>query len=684
MPAPVTLVQRSASPVALSRLRARGLSDLLAKVYANRGVSDVTDVRATLSDLLPADSMKNVREMANYLADCKVLGKRVLIVADYDCDGATACSTLVMAFACAQMEFGYLVPDRVVHGYGLSPAIVDEAAALDPKPDVIITVDNGISSHAGIDRANELGIDVLVTDHHHAPDVLPNARLIVNPNQPGCDFASKNIAGCGVAWYVARAFLEELARRGYDTGFDAAELLSYVALGTVADVVKLDKNNRILVREGLKLIRKGICAPGVRMLARVANKDYKKLTCSDIGFGLGPRINAAGRLAHMGAGIECLTKGDDAEALELAITLDEHNVERKDIQSEISDQAVIQATMLMNADSAADSADAFGRRSIVVFHADWHEGVVGIVAGKLKEERHRPTVVMTYDKEGNIKGSGRSIEGFHLKHVLDAIHIKHPGTLLKFGGHAMAAGMTIARDKLETFRVALEEACRAGLTPAMMTKTLKHDGALDPKNFTIQTIEELSQEVWGQGFEEPVFLNTFKVNKIDTLKDTHLKLSGTLEGVETDVMAFFQADLSECIPEAVTIAHKPNVNSWHGTAKLQTIVELMPESLNPSIAPALRDREAIAKEAAAGSVGTSHDPARQGANGSGAPAAAAVATSSPTAMTNEAPTESDPAASGLLPAPEPVAPAASSAPAANDSPAAKSPHRQRRMALSPR
>jgi single-stranded-DNA-specific exonuclease len=609
MPTPVQLVQRPISPLQVARLKSRGLDEMTARLFAARGIKNLAEIGGEYRDLLPVDSMKNARAMADYLADCVVQQKRVLIVADYDCDGANACAVLIMAFAACGMNFDYLVPDRSVHGYGLTPAIVEEAAKLSIKPNVIITVDNGISSTAGVDRAAELGMDTLVTDHHLAPDVLPNAKLIVNPNQPGCDFTSKNIAGCGVAWYVARAMVEELIQRDLDPGFDPAELLSYVALGTVADVVKLDRNNRILVAEGLKFIRQGQCAPGVRALARVAQKNPSFLTCSDIGFGVGPRINAAGRLAHMGKGIECLTTLDGERALVLAKELDSTNEERKEIQKEMVDQAVIQAIGLVNRD-AATYADEFGRRSIVVFHRDWHEGVVGVVAGRIKEERHRPTIVMTQAHDGTIKGSGRSIPGFHLKHALDEINVKHPGILMKFGGHAMAAGMTIAANRLEDFREALEALCHRSLTPDMLVKRLSHDGALPTVSFNIETIHRLSQLVWGQGFEEPVFLNRFEVQetKIIGADKTHLKIRARLGDVETDVMAFGQADLAHSLGTSMVIAHKPQINVFRGERNLQVLIDVLPEELNPTIAPALREREALIAEAAAASVGTSHDP----------------------------------------------------------------------------
>lgn len=590
--APTILVERPANNLVAARLKARGLDDLLARIYAARGVTDIREVRGGYEDLLPWSSMKNVAEMASYLADCVVQQRRVLIVSDYDCDGAAACSILHMAFGGVGMNHGYMVPDRMVHGYGLTPAIVDEAAALEPRPEVIITVDNGISSHAGVERARELGIEVLVTDHHLAPEVLPNARLIVNPNQPGCQFESKNIAGCGVAWYVARALVEEMRDRGMDPGFCPSELLSYVALGTVADVVKLDRNNRILVSEGLKLIRQGHCAPGVLALAQVAGKNPEVLSCADIGFGIGPRINAAGRLAHMGSGIRCLTTLDQNEAADLARSLHETNEERKEIQKEMVEQAFLQAKRLATAAINKSGSDRWGLRSIVVYDSDWHEGVVGIVAGRLKEDLHRPTIVMTDAHDGDIKGSARSIPGFHLKHALDELHVRYPGILKKFGGHAMAAGMTIDGSRLGEFIEAFEVICREHLTEDLMTKKLVHDGALPERHFTLETVRALSQEVWGQGFEEPVFVNTLDIDEAKVIGQdkTHLKLIARVGDVQVDAMAFGKADLVPGLSPRMTIAFKAQVNAFRGEERLQLLVEALPESLNPELAAHLGQR----------------------------------------------------------------------------------------------
>jgi|GEM_PF-5089 len=578
MTTPVQLIKRPVNPSHVQRLQNSGVSPLMAKLFAARGVTSPSEAVPGYAYLLPGASMKNVEKMASYLADCQVQKKRVLIISDYDCDGATACAVLMLAFGASGMNFDYLVPDRVKHGYGLTPAIVEEAAALEIRPDVIITVDNGISSTYGVDRANELGIEVLITDHHLAPEVLPNARLIVNPNQAGCEFHSKDIAGCGVAWYVARAYAEELEARDIDPGYGPAELLSYVAIGTVADVVKLDKNNRIMIREGLQLIREGYCAPGVLALIRVSGKDHKTLSCSDIGFGVGPRINAAGRLEHMRAGVECLTTVNELTANELAKRLDATNEERKDIQMDIVDEAVIQATEAMG-DGSED------RFSIVAYHPDWHEGVVGIVAGRLKEDRHRPTIVMCEASDGDIKGSGRSIPGFHLKHALDTINVRHPGILKKFGGHAMAAGMTIDKTRFEEFKLAVETVCKEGLTPDLLVKTLKHDGEICRDEFTVDEISAMALEVWGQGFEEPVFVNEVQVNEITLMGElkNHLRIKGALRDQEATIVGFGLGHLAECVPENIVIAFKPQVNTFRGEQTLQMLIEDVPYSMNPGL-----------------------------------------------------------------------------------------------------
>lgn len=560
---PILKLRKQNSFAAVKLVR-QGIDPLLAKLFASRGITTASEITADISCLLPVETLKNCREMASYLADCVESQKRVLIISDYDCDGATACSVLVSAFAAAGMNSSYLVPDRLVHGYGLTPSIVDEAASLNEKPATIITVDNGISSIAGVDRAKEVGIEVLVTDHHLAPDVLPNARMIVNPNQADCSFASKHIAGCGVAWYVAKALADELHARGRDPGFDPSELLPFVALGTIADVVQLDMNNQILVREGLDRIRNGDCTIGIQCLAKVAKKNLSTLTCADIGFGIGPRVNAAGRLSHMSGGIECLTTNNLSKALELAQSLDAINGERKEIQKEIVETAVAQAI--------GTSPDS-GALSIVVFGEDWHEGVVGVVAGRIKEERHRPTFVMCRAQDGDIKGSGRSIPGFHLKHALDKINARHPGVLIKFGGHAMAAGLTIHADQFGRFKDALDEVCKEEISPEMLEKTIEHDGPLPASALSVDTVRMMSMQVWGQGFPEPVFSEDLDVVHEMVLGKTgeHLKLTVKKGDVTLPLLAFGHGARAGAIPPKLPVVFKAQVNSFAGKDSVQLL-----------------------------------------------------------------------------------------------------------------
>ena len=559
-------VSRKPSPSAQASLEAGGAHPLLARLFASRGIKDVSELSARFEDLLPYETLKNCVEMARELADIHARQDRILIVSDYDCDGATACSVLVCAFEAAGMNYGYLVPDRLVHGYGLTPSIVDEAAAMPDKPRFIITVDNGISSTAGIERARELGIEVLVTDHHLAPAVLPPARLIVNPNQPGCEFQSKNIAGCGVAWYVAWALFDELERRGIEVYCDPQFLLTYVALGTVADVVQLDRNNRVLVSLGLELIRNGTCPVGISALASVAKRKLALLSTSDIGFALGPRINAAGRLAHMSAGIECLTTSDANRAAALAQQLDDINKERKQVQAGALGEAL----------AALSSVKTRGSKGLVAYSSAWHEGVVGIVAGRIKELHHRPTFVLCDAQDGHIKGSGRSIAGFHLKHALDAINARIPGLLLKYGGHAMAAGATIEAGRLDEFERAFEQECMT-IDPGLLERVLEHDGPLTANDLSIDTIHMLNQQVWGQGFAPPVFLNKLAVHEAKVLGQggEHLKLRARLASVWLDALAFGMGEHVDLVEPMVTVAHQPSVNDYNDRQTVQlTVVEV--------------------------------------------------------------------------------------------------------------
>jgi single-stranded-DNA-specific exonuclease len=572
---PIVLEQRMPLASSALTLESQGLHPLLASLFSARGVEDIAEVRGTIDHILAPSTMKNCLEMASFLADCVLLKKRVLVISDYDCDGATACATLMVAFRAAGMQCDYLVPDRKIHGYGLTAPIVLDASNLVVRPDVIVTVDAGITSNEGVELANQLGIEVLITDHHMAPLVLPNARLIVNPNQPGCTFASKNIAGCGVAWYVAAALADELNDRGVAPGYDPIQLLPFVAIGTVADVVPLDQNNRILISEGLKQIRLGECTHGIKALICTAQKPYARLTCNDIGFYLGPRINAAGRLAHMSAGVECLLSMDTAAAIELAESLDQINIQRKLIQKGIVQDvdATIQDYLALAQGSRTPQA-----LSMVLYDPEWHEGVIGIVASRIKEEMHRPTFVMCTASNGNIKGSGRSIDGFHLKHALDQIVVQYPGIILTHGGHPMAAGLTIYPDKLEQFKLALEEICQQQLTLKQLQRSVAHDGGLPERYMNLETIRLLSLEVWGNKFPEPQFIDSVDVGGYRLIGDKrqHLKLRVSKGDVHVDLLAFGEAARANQLPEQITVVYKAQINAYRGTDSLQMLVQHIP------------------------------------------------------------------------------------------------------------
>jgi single-stranded-DNA-specific exonuclease len=574
-PTQIALEARPIADMAAAKLQKQGIHPLLSQLFASRGVTDSSQVRGKLTDILPVSSLKNCEEMASILADCVESQKRIMIVSDYDCDGATACAVLMSAFRSCGMNADYLVPDRRKHGYGLTDTIIDmEIAGLAIKPDYIITVDNGISSHAGIERARALGIEVLVTDHHLSPKVLPNAKLIVNPNQPGCNFESKNIAGCGVAWYVAKALAEELRARKKVPGYDAASLLQFVALGTVADVVKLDINNRILIAEGLKRIRKGECTEGIKALTEVSKKQVELMSTTDFGFALAPRINAAGRLEHMACGIEALLTEDRATATKLANILDRINIERKEITKRMAGEA----EMIVHGIDRRNNTGK-GAMSIVVFDPEWNEGVVGIVAGRIKENRNRPTFVLCRAADGSVKGSGRSIEGLHMKHVLDKIDVNHPGILVKFGGHGMAAGVTIDETKIREFSKYFEQYCAEELTPEHLQRVIRHDGSMREEDLNLATIKAINREVWGAGFEQPVFIDTFDVIGAKTMGDEkqHLKLSVKKGDLIVDAVAWDAAQIALNLPEKITAVYQAQINSYRGNESMQVMVQHFPD-----------------------------------------------------------------------------------------------------------
>ncbi len=565
------IARREAPPRIVWALEQAGVPTLLARLFAARGVRSADELDDGLARLLPPATLSGAAEAAKRLADAIERRQRICIVADYDCDGATACAVAIRGLAmlgAPRETLAYVVPDRAVHGYGLTPAIVDLAAAL--RPDVLVTVDNGIASLEGVAHARARGMAVLVTDHHLPAQqdgrvVLPEADVIVNPNQPGCGFASKSLAGVGVMFYVLLALRSELRERGAFTAetqprLDA--LLDLVALGTVADVVRLDANNRRLVAQGLRRIRAGRMQPGVAALFAAASRDARRASAFDFGFALGPRINAAGRLADMTLGIECLLTDDPARAAELAKTLDGINRERRELESGMREQAEAQLEALM---PQGDPPPA-----LAIFDEGFHEGVVGIVAARLKDRVHRPTFVFARGQDGLLKGSGRSIPGFHLRDALDLISKRHPGVLRRFGGHAMAAGATLAADDLPTFASAFEQVAREWLDAATLARTLLTDGPLDAAQFDTATARALDAQVWGQAFEPPVFCDEVEIVSQRLVGERHLKLSVRHGGTLRDAIWFGR---SEPLGPRVRLAYRLSVDEYNGRERVQMVVE---------------------------------------------------------------------------------------------------------------
>ena len=436
------IIQRSFNAVAADALSQAGLMPILARVLAARGIAQMTQLDVSLAQLIPPEQLTNASQMAVLLADAIAQKQSLLVVGDYDCDGATATAVAIRGLRSMGAQVDYLVPNRFEYGYGLTPEIVELAA--ERKPDIIMTVDNGIASVDGVARANRLGIKVLVTDHHLPGDLTPEAACMVNPNQHGCDFPSKNLAGVGVIFYVMLALRAELRNRGVFSDKpepNLTELLDIVALGTVADLVKLDDNNRILVEQGLRRIRAGKGCVAIRALLKIAGREASKVNAQDLGFSVGPRLNAAGRLDDMALGIACLISDDETEATVMAQRLHTMNLERRAIEADMQEAANI----------SLDEVDVSGQFSLSIFEPDWHQGVIGILASRVKEQYHRPVIAFAKGSDGCLKGSGRSIKGLHLRDALDLVSKRHPDLILKFGGHAMAAGLTIPHDGFDAF-----------------------------------------------------------------------------------------------------------------------------------------------------------------------------------------------------------------------------------------
>ena len=570
----MNIVVRDVPPRAVWALEQAGVHPLLARLYASRGVSTKAELEDGLALLLPPSSMKGLDAAAALLADAIAADKRLCIVADYDCDGATACAVAVRGLRLlGAKHVSYIVPDRVVDGYGLTAPISQRVK--DSGADVLITVDNGIASLDGVATARALGLQVLVTDHHlpaivNGEVVLPQAEAIVNPNQPGCTFESKSIAGVGVVFYVLLALRALLRNRGIfnaDSQPKLDALLPLIALGTVADVVKLDANNRRLVAQGLKRVRAGAMPVGMVSLFEASGRVAKVATTFDFGFALGPRINAAGRLADMTLGIECLLTDDAGRAAELAKTLDAINRQRREIEGDMREQAMNIAEGLFDDGSEPPPA-------ICVFDADFHEGVVGIVASRIKDKLHRPTFVFAQSKapgkEHEIKGSGRSIAGFHLRDALDLVAKRRPGVLLRFGGHAMAAGCTVALSQFEAFERAFTQVAREGLDAATLTRRLDTDGPLKPEYRRVDLVDTLHTQVWGQGFAAPTFSEEVEVMSQRLVGEKHLAVKLKHQGSPVDGIWFGH---TEPLPARVHLAFRLDADEWNGARRVRFLIE---------------------------------------------------------------------------------------------------------------
>lgn len=549
---------------AARRLHEEGYLPPVARALSARGIRDASELAQDWKSMLPPAMLEGTREAAERLALARERGERVTVVADYDCDGATACAVAIRGLGMMGVKADYFVPHRVHHGYGLSCAVVDLLAARTPRPDVLLTVDNGVSSTEAVRHAAELGIDVIVTDHHLPGAELPPAVCIVNPNLADSAFPSKALAGVGVMYYVLLALRALLRERGVYTQqtqprLDA--LVDLVALGTVADVVKLDKNNRILVAQGLNRIRLGRTHAGISALFAVAGKKPEAAGVRDFGFALGPRINAAGRLDTMENGIECLLADDPVVALDYARSLNDFNAARQELETEMQ-QAAETALSCCNVDSLA---------TLTLYDGRFNEGIVGLVASRLKEKVNRPTIVFAPTDDGALKGSGRSIAGVHLRDALDLVSKALPGAVLRFGGHAMAAGLTLRSEgDLPAFRDAFEKAVRSMVDASVFERVIYTDGGLAPDEITERLVQAIDSQIWGQGFDAPVFANEFRVVRQSLVKDAHTKLILELGGQRFDAIFFRH---TETLPGMVRLAYRPNINEFMGRRSVQLVIE---------------------------------------------------------------------------------------------------------------
>ncbi|NOU25216.1 MAG: single-stranded-DNA-specific exonuclease RecJ [Methylotenera sp.] len=551
------IVQRISPPASEQHLLAAGVTPLMARLLAARGITKSAQLSANLGDLLPPQTLTNNLQMAKLLANAIAANKKLLVIGDYDADGATATAVAVKGLRMFGAKVDFLVPNRFEYGYGLTAEIVALAAM--QAPDIIITVDNGIASVDGVAAANALGMQVLITDHHLPGQTTPEAACIINPNQYGCDFLSKNLAGVGVMFYGLLALRAELRTRGHYSDKvepNLTELLDLVALGTVADLVKLDDNNRILVEQGLRRIRAGACSQGLLALLRVGGRQLQMCSAQDLGFYVGPRLNAAGRLEDMTLGIQCLLAETEVEAMQIAQRLHDLNVKRRSIEADMQDGANL----------TLDDIDVSNQFSISLFQPDWHQGVIGILASRIKERYHRPVIAFAEAGGGLLKGSGRSIASLHLRDALDLLSKHQPDLIIKFGGHAMAAGLTILQTDFELFKRCFEAVVKSLITEADLESILEVDGGLSEQDMSYATAEMLENQVWGQGFVPPLFYNEFEVVNQRVLGEKHLKLSLKINTIVLDAIYFNHA---EFLPDVIKAAYQLQTNRYNGSQKVQ-------------------------------------------------------------------------------------------------------------------
>ncbi len=542
----------------------------MGRILAARGVCDSSELDLRLDSLMMPHHFAGYQQAIDLLCNAIRQSRRILIVGDYDADGATSTALALHILKSIGSDADYLVPNRFEFGYGLSPEIVD--VALQRSPDLILTVDNGIASHQGVERAREAGVTVVVTDHHLPSETLPAADAIVNPNRADCQFASKNLCGVGVIFYVMAGVCRQLQNCGFLSSGNAprmADYLDLVALGTVADVVPLDRNNRVLVEQGLKRIRAGATRPGILALFDVASRDHQQATTSDIGFVIGPRLNAAGRLDDMSIGIECLLAEDMAQALPLAGRLDEFNRQRRKIQSGMGEDAQDQL------DSGPSSVEVESAFAVTVYDPQWHEGVIGILAGRLKEQCYRPVFAFARSDNGFLKGSGRSIEGVHIRDILVAISAENPKLLSKFGGHAMAAGATLPEAGLDRFKVAFNEQVKRQLSGKHPKREWLTDGALSDTEMTLANAHEIKYlQPWGQAFAAPLFDDIFEIKETRPVGTGHCRLRLCKPGGRRELQAIaFNREVTSEPGQQWHIVYRLEINSYKGRQSLQLLVE---------------------------------------------------------------------------------------------------------------